>query len=318
MKVTEYFEKANGETLISFEVLPPLKGGSMKAIFDVLDPLMEFKPPFIDVTYHREDFIYKQRESGYYEKAAIRKRPGTVGICAAIMHRYGVDAVPHLLCGGFTKEDTENALIDLNFLNINNVLALRGDARKFDGKFIREPHGHQYALDLIKQINDINNGKYLDKNIENGVPTDFCIGAAGYPEKHSDAANMVSDLKFLKRKVDVGAAFITTQMFFDNQKYIDYVAMCRAAGIMVPIIPGIKPITTKGQLRALPKIFNMDIPEPLASELEKAKDDTAARQIGIEWCIQQCKELKSLEVPALHFYTMSFSSATKEVVSQIL
>ncbi|MDC3210865.1 methylenetetrahydrofolate reductase, partial [Saprospiraceae bacterium] len=272
MKVTEYFEKANGETLISFEVLPPLKGGSMKAIFDVLDPLMEFKPPFIDVTYHREDFIYKQRESGYYEKAAIRKRPGTVGICAAIMHRYGVDAVPHLLCGGFTKEDTENALIDLNFLNINNVLALRGDARKFDGKFIREPHGHQYALDLIKQINDINNGKYLDKNIENGVPTDFCIGIAGYPEKHFESPNLATDLAFTKQKVDAGADYIVTQMFFDNEKYFEYVAACRAIGINVPIVPGLKPLTKQYQLNSIPRLFYINMPEALSKEMMKAKD----------------------------------------------
>ena len=208
MKITEYFENANGKTLISFEVLPPLKGGSMQAIFDTLDPLMEFKPPFIDVTYHREDFIYKQRPSGYFEKTAIRKRPGTVGICAAIMHRYGVDAVPHLLCGGFTKEDTENVLIDLNFLNINNVLALRGDARKFDGKFIPEPEGHKFALDLVKQIADINTGKYLDSNIENGLSTDFCIGVAGYPEKHFESPNLSLDLEFTKQKVEAGADYL--------------------------------------------------------------------------------------------------------------
>ncbi len=279
---------------------------------------MEFNPAFIDVTYHREEFIERPRKDGGYDKISTKKRPGTVAICAAIMNKYKVEAVPHLICGGFSKDETENALIDLAFLGIENVLALRGDNLKNERNFVPEKNGNSNSLDLIRQIADMNNGVYQDQELQNVTETNFCIGAAGYPEKHSDAANMVSDLKFLKRKVDAGAAFITTQMFFDNQKYIDYVAMCRAAGIMVPIIPGIKPITTKGQLRALPKIFNMDIPEPLASELEKAKDDTAARQIGIEWCIQQCKELKSLEVPALHFYTMSFSSATKEVVSQIL
>ena len=205
MKVTEYFANANGQTLVSFEVLPPLKGGSMKTIFDTLDPLIEFKPPFIDVTYHREEFIYKKRDSGYYEKIAIRKRPGTVGICASIMHRYGVDAVPHLICGGFTKEETENALIDLNFLNINNVLALRGDARPFEGKFIAEPGGHPYALDLVRQIVEMNQGKYLDPNIENGEKTDFCIGVAGYPEKHFESANLKLDLQYTKAKVDAGA-----------------------------------------------------------------------------------------------------------------
>ena len=316
MKLTEYIKP--GKTLFSFEVLPPLKGKSIDSLYHGIDPLMEFNPAFIDVTYHREEFIERPRKDGGYDKISTKKRPGTVAICAAIMNKYKVEAVPHLICGGFSKDETENALIDLAFLGIENVLALRGDNLKNERNFVPEKNGNSNALDLIRQIADMNNGVYQDQELQNVTETNFCIGTAGYPEKHSDAANMVSDLKFLKRKVDAGAAFITTQMFFDNQKYIDYVAMCRAAGIMVPIIPGIKPITTKGQLRALPKIFNMDIPEPLASELEKAKDDTAARQIGIEWCIQQCKELKSLEVPALHFYTMSFSSATKEVVSQIL
>jgi len=316
MKLTEYIKP--GKTLFSFEVLPPLKGKSIDSLYQGIDPLMEFNPAFIDVTYHREEFIERPRKDGGYDKISTKKRPGTVAICAAIMNKYKVEAVPHLICGGFSKDETENALIDLAFLGIENVLALRGDNLKNERNFVPEKNGNSNALDLIRQIADMNNGVYQDQELQNVTETNFCIGAAGYPEKHSDAANMVSDLKFLKRKVDAGAAFITTQMFFDNQKYIDYVAMCRAAGIMVPIIPGIKPITTKGQLRALPKIFNMDIPEPLASELEKAKDDTAARQIGIEWCIQQCKELKSSEVPALHFYTMSFSSATKEVVSQIL
>lgn len=317
MKVTEYFEKANGETLISFEVLPPLKGGSMKAIFDVLDPLMEFKPPFIDVTYHREDFIYKQRASGYYEKAAIRKRPGTVGICAAIMHRYGVDAVPHLLCGGFTKEDTENALIDLNFLNINNVLALRGDARKFDGRFIGEPDGHQYAVDLVKQINDINNGKYLDKNIENGVPTDFCIGIAGYPEKHFESPNLATDLEFTKQKVDAGADYIVTQMFFDNEKYFEYVDACRAIGIDVPIVPGLKPLTKKYQLNSIPRLFYINMPEALSKEMIKAKDADARKEVGIEWLIMQSKELKAKGAPCLHYYTMGDVETIRRVAEAV-
>ena len=287
MKLTEYIKP--GKTLFSFEVLPPLKGKSIESLYQGIDPLMEFNPAFIDVTYHREEFIERPRKDGGYDKISTKKRPGTVAICAAIMNKYKVEAVPHLICGGFSKDETENALIDLAFLGIENVLALRGDNLKNERNFVPEKNGNSNSLDLIRQIADMNNGVYQDQELQNVTETNFCIGAAGYPEKHSDAANMVSYLKFLKRKVDAGAAFITTQMFFDNQKYIDYVAMCRAAGIMVPIIPGIKPITTKGQLRALPKLFNMDIPEPLASELEKAKDDTAARQIGIEWCIQQCK-----------------------------
>jgi methylenetetrahydrofolate reductase (NADPH) len=259
MKVTEYFEKAQGQTLISFEILPPLKGGSMQDIFKGLDPLMEFKPPFIDVTYHREEFIYKQNPAGFYEKVAIRKRPGTVGICAAIMNRYGVDAVPHLLCGGFTREQTEDALIDLNFLNVQNVLALRGDARQFESKFEPEPGGHEYALDLVKQIEEMNKGKYLDLNIENGQKTNFCIGIAGYPEKHFEAPNMELDLAWIKEKVDAGADYIVTQMFFDNQHYFNYVANCRAAGINIPIVPGLKPITKQYQLTSIPRHFFIDL-----------------------------------------------------------
>lgn len=317
MKVTEYFEKANGQTLISFEVLPPLKGGSMQAIFKTLDPLMEFKPPFIDVTYHREEFIYKKRSSGYYEKTAIRKRPGTVGICAAIMHRYGVDAVPHLICGGFTLEDTENALIDLNFLNIKNVLALRGDARKFEGKFIPEDGGHPYAIDLIRQIKDINSGKYLDTNIDNGEPTDFCIGIAGYPEKHFEAPNMGTDLAYTKAKIDAGANYIVTQMFFDNKKYFEYVKACREIGIDVPIVPGLKPITKLYQLNSLPRLFHIDLPDDLVKAVEGAGSAEARRQAGIEWSIAQSKELKEAGVPCLHYYTMGDSDTIRQIVEAV-
>ena len=317
MKVTDYFDKAKGQTLISFEVLPPLKGGSMKAIFDTLDPLMEFKPPFIDVTYHRQDFSYKQRPSGYFEKIAIRKRPGTVGICAAIMHRYGIDAVPHLICGGFSKEETENALIDLNFLNINNVLALRGDARKFDGKFLPEPDGHHYAIDLVQQLADINNGKYLDANIENGEKTDFCIGIAGYPEKHFEAPNMDFDLQWTKAKIDAGANYIVTQMFFDNQKYFEFVDKCRAEGITVPIIPGLKPIKNIKHTSFLPKFFHIDFPDELAQELLKCKTNDEVKALGIEWGIKQAKELKAAGVPCIHFYTMSNSDSVKTIAREV-
>ncbi|MCC7246473.1 MAG: methylenetetrahydrofolate reductase [NAD(P)H] [Saprospiraceae bacterium] len=317
MKVTEHFQKAKGKTLISFEVLPPLKGGSMQAIFNTLDALMEFKPPFIDVTYHREEFIYKKRPSGYYEKTAIRKRPGTVGICAAIMHRYGVDAVPHLICGGFSVDETENALIDLNFLGINNVLALRGDARQFEDKFVAEEHGHKYALDLVKQIQDINEGRYLDQTIQNGEPTDFCIGVAGYPEKHFESPNLATDLHYTKAKVDAGADYIVTQMFFDNQKYFDYVAECRAAGIDVPIVAGLKPLTRRYQLNSIPRKFFINIPEDLVREVMKAKDDAAVQQIGIEWCIEQSKALKKAGVPCLHLYTMGDTETSRKIASAV-
>lgn len=318
MKVIDYIEKAAGRTLISFEVLPPLKGGSMQTIFKLLDELMEFKPPFVDVTYHREEFIYKMRPSGYYEKTAIRKRPGTVGICASIMHRYGVDAVPHLICGGFSVEETENALIDLAFLNINNVLALRGDARAFEDKFIPEPDGHKFALDLVKQMANMNKGIYLDANISNGEKTEFCIGIAGYPEKHFESPNLSNDLHFTKEKVDAGAHYIVTQMFFDNKKYFDYVDACKAAGINVPIIPGLKPLTKKVQLSAIPRKFFIDFPQEFVGELMKAKDDAAVKEIGIEWSIQQSKELKAKGVPCLHYYTMGDTETIKRIAREVI
>ena len=317
MKVTEYFKQSKEKTLVSFEILPPLRGGGMKAVFDALDPLMEFKPPFIDVTYHREEFLYKQMPTGYYEKIAIRKRPGTVGICAAIMHKYGVDAVPHLICGGFSKDDTENALIDLHFLNIDNVLAIRGDAGKFDEKFTPEENGHSYAIDLVKQVQDMNNGKYLDDDITEGSPTDFCVGIAGYPEKHFEAPSIGSDIENVKRKIDAGADYIVTQMFFDNKHYFDYVERCRAAGITVPIVPGIKPLTKAYQLKSIPRLFHVNMPDDLVNEVNKASSKEAVKQVGIEWCIQQSKELKEGGVPCLHYYTMSDADTIKKIVSAV-
>ncbi len=316
MKITEYFKKSQGETFVSFEVLPPLKGGSMNDIFKTLDPLIEFKPPFIDVTYHREEYVYNKRDSGYYEKIAIRKRPGTVGICASIMHRYGIDAIPHLICGGFSVEETENALIDLNFLGINNVLALRGDPRQFEDKFIPEPDGHKYALDLVKQIDHMNNGVYLDSNIEKGTPTEFCIGVAGYPEKHFESPNRAMDISYLKAKVDAGAEYVVTQMFFDNSKFFRFRDECVAAGINVPIVPGLKPLTRKYQLNAIPRKFFINFPPDLVNEALNA-DEKDIKQIGIEWCIAQCKELKAAGVPCLHFYTMGDVDTTYKIVEKI-
>ena len=317
MKVTEYFKNAKDKTLVSFEVLPPMKGGSMKAIFDTLDPLMEFNPPFIDVTYHREEYIYNRKESGYYEKAAYRKRPGTVGICAAIMHRYGVDAVPHLICGGFTTEDTENALIDLNYLNINNVLAIRGDARTFEGRFIPEEGGHSFAIDLVKQIVKMNQGKYLDSSILDGEKTDFCIGIAGYPEKHFEAPNLDVDLLSVKAKVDAGAHYIVTQMFFDNQKYFDFVKKCRDLGITVPIVPGLKPLTKLYQLNSIPRHFHIDLPNDLVKAIHDAKSPESKKQVGKEWCIEQSKGLKDFGVPCLHYYTMGDVDTIKEIAERV-
>ncbi len=317
MKVTDYFKKADGETLFTFEVLPPLKGQNIRTLFDHIDPLMEFNPPFIDVTYHREEYVYKKRNDGLLERKSVRKRPGTVGMCAAIQNHYKVDAVPHIICGGFSKEETENALIDLNFLGIDNVLVLQGDVRKPDRVFVPEPDGHAYASELLSQVVDLNNGKFLDEEIENAASSDFCIGVAGYPEKHTTAPNMETDLRYLKQKVDGGADYIVTQMFFENQKYFDFVKACRELGIEVPIVPGLKPITTKRQLTLLPDLFHIDIPEALSVELEKCKDNAAARQIGIEWAIQQSKELIEFGVPTLHYYSMGKSLSVYEVAKEV-
>jgi methylenetetrahydrofolate reductase (NADPH) len=316
MKLTQKLDESN-KTLFSIEILPPLKGKSIQSIYDGIDPLMEFKPVFVDVTYHREEYIYKKRDGGYLEKVSMRKRPGTVGICAAIMNKYNVDAVPHIICGGFTKEETENALIDLQFLGIDNVLALRGDSIKTEPSFVPEPGGHAYALDLVKQITDMNKANYLDNDMKDAAPTNFCIGVACYPEKHFEAPNMISDLKYLKAKVDAGAEYLVTQMFFDNQKYFDFVKLCREYGINVPIIPGLKILSNKKQITALPKIFQCDIPQPFYEELEKCKNDEEIKKIGIDWCIQQSKELVKANVPCLHFYTMGSSDATRAVASTV-
>lgn len=315
MKVTEHI-KAAKDTLFSFEILPPLKGKSIQSIYDGIDPLMEFKPKFVNVTYHREEFIYKERENGLLEKIAIRKRPGTVGICAAIMNKYQVDAVPHLICGGFSKEETENALIDLQFLGIDNVLALRGDSIKTESSFRPHSDGHAFAEQLIHQISDMNRGNYTMDDVQL-EPTDFCIGAAGYPEKHFEAMNMAFDLQNLKRKVEAGAEYIVTQMFFDNTKYFSFVEECRKIGITVPIIPGLKPIKNLTHISFLPKFFHIDYPVELSSELLKCKDNKSVEQVGIEWGIQQSKELKAAGVPCIHYYTMSNSSSVKAIAKEV-
>lgn len=316
MKITEHINNAKGKTLFSFELLPPVKGKSITNIYDAIDPLMEFNPPFIDVTYHREDYIYKQHDNGLLEKVSYRKRPGTVAICAAIMNRYKVDAVPHLICGGFTKEETENALIDLQFLGIDNVLVLRGDARHADSSFIPTPGGHAYATDLLGQVTDMNKGRYLFED-HDAFQTDFCIGVAGYPEKHFEAPNLKADFKYLKQKVDMGAEFIVTQMFFDNKKYSEFVEQCRSNGINVPIIPGLKPITSSKQLISLPKIFHIDLPEDLTEAIQECKNEKQVKEVGIEWMIEQCKELVKIGAPVLHFYTMSNPEPTKRIAEAI-
>ncbi len=316
MKVSDHIKNSK-KTLFSIEILPPLKGKSIQSIFNVIDPLMEFKPPFIDVTYHREEFVYKKRDGGYLEKISIRKRPGTVGICAAIMNHYKTDAVPHIICGGFSREETENALIDLNFLGIDNVLLLRGDAEKTEPHFVAEKNGHHYAIDLVEQVVQMNAGNFLDDDLRGVEPTNFCIGIAGYPEKHFEAPNLNSDISHLKKKVDAGADYIVTQMFFDTAKYIAYVNKCREAGITVPIIPGLKPLTTKKQAAILPKTFFIDIPEEFLSEIEKCKTDDDVKKVGIEWAIKQSKELVKFGIPCLHYYTMGNPENIRQIASAV-
>jgi methylenetetrahydrofolate reductase (NADPH) len=317
MKVTEHITKAD-KTLLSFEILPPLKGKSIQSIYDVLDPLIGFKPSFINVTYHRSEYLYKKRGDDRFDKVFIRKRPGTVGICAAIQFKYKIDAVAHIICGGFTKEETEDALIDLSYLNIDNILVLRGDAAKNERDFIPEPGGHKHAADLVQQAVNMNKGIYLEEDSIQGYKTDFNIGVAGYPEKHFESPNLKSDLKYLKAKIDAGAEYIVTQMFFDNKKYFDFVKRCREEGILVPIIPGIKPITAASQIHTIPRTFHVEIPDALSDAIEKCKTPEDVKKVGTDWCIAQSKELVQHHVPCLHYYTMGNVDVMKKIVGEVM
>jgi methylenetetrahydrofolate reductase (NADPH) len=317
MKVTQHVENAKGETLFSFEIIPPQKGKSIQELYDNIDPLMEFKPPFIDVTTSREEFIYVNKGNGLLEKKLTRMRPGTLGICASIKHKYNVDTVPHVLCGGFTKEETEYLLVDCHYLGIDNVMALRGDAMKDEQSFVPTIGGNKYASDLVSQIYQLNQGKYLHEVMDIDNKADFCIGVAGYPEKHLESPSLQTDLKRLKEKVDAGADYVVTQMFFDNAKYFEFVAKAREMGITVPIIPGIKPIAVERHLQVLPQIFRIDLPEDLIAAIEKCKNNAEIRQVGIEWAIQQSIELKAAGVPVLHYYSMGKSENIRQIASQI-
>jgi methylenetetrahydrofolate reductase (NADPH) len=317
MKVTEHIAKAKGKTQFTFEILPPLKGQHINTLFDSIDDLIEFDPPFIDVTYHREEHVYKDSGNGLLELKVIKKRPGTVGICAAIQGKYKVDAVPHILCGGFSKEDTENFLVDLDYLEIENLVALRGDSVKSETYFTPNKDGHNYANELVNQIVDLNQGNYLDDELLNSHATNFCIGVAGYPEKHMEAPSLESDLHFLNKKIKAGADYVITQMFYDNQKFFDFVNKARAEGIMVPIIPGLKPLSTLKQLNIIPHRFHVDLPEALIKEVIKCKNNQAVRQVGVEWCIQQSKELMTSKVPFLHYYSMGKSDNIKQIAEGV-
>lgn len=317
MKVIDHINQAT-KPLISFEILPPLKGKGIQSLYNHMDPLMEFKPAFINVTYHRSEHVFKKKMDGTFEKVVVRKRPGTESICAAIMNKYNVDTVPHLICGGFGINETEDALINLNYLGIDNVLVLRGDAAKNEASFEPEPGGHKFALDLLKQVTNLNEGVYLEEELKNTSKTKFCIGVAGYPEKHFEAPNMDTDLQYLKQKVDAGADYIVTQMFFDNAKYYAFVNACREIGINVPIIPGLKPIYNKKQLTVLPKVFHIDLPTALSNEVAKCKTDEEVEKIGAEWLLQQSKDLQKSGVPVLHYYTLGRPGLICDVVKELV
>ena len=317
MKVIDHINQAK-DTLISFEVLPPLKGKGIDALYTHLDPLMEFKPSFINVTYHRSEHVFKKNADGSFQKVVVRKRPGTESICAAIMNKYNVDTVPHLICGGFGINETEDALINLHYLGIDNVLVLRGDAAKNETSFEPEPGGHKYASDLLQQVVNLNAGVYLEEGLKNTQKTKFCIGVAGYPEKHFEAPNMATDLNYLKKKVDAGADYIITQMFFDNAKYYAFVKACREIGIAVPIIPGLKPVYNRKQVTMLPKTFYIDLPTDLSNEMLRCKTDEEVENVGAEWLLHQSKDLKKNGVQVLHYYTLGKPHIVANVVKQII
>jgi methylenetetrahydrofolate reductase (NADPH) len=317
MKITEHIKKADGKTLFSFEIIPPKKGNNIQQLYDSIDPLMEFKPPFIDVTTSREEYVYIDKGNGLLDRKITRMRPGTVGICAAIKHKYNVDTVPHVLCGGFTKEETEYLLVDFDYLGIDNMMALRGDAMSHQKYFEATEGGHFYAKELVSQINDMNNGKYLNDVIESSNTSDFCIGVAGYPEKHIESPSLQTDLNRLKEKVEAGADYVVTQMFFDNQKYFEFVKAANETGINIPIIPGIKPIAVKKHLQLLPQVFKIDLPQELIDDVQSCKTNKDVRNVGVEWAISQSKELLAAGVPVLHYYSMGKSDNIKKIASAV-
>ncbi len=313
MKVIDIINRAKS-TVFSFELLPPLKGNDTGRMYRTIESLVDFDPKYINLTTHRDELEFKEMQDGSIIKRTVRKRPGTVAIAAAIQHKYGIPVIPHILCGGFSKSETEHVLIDLHFLGIENVLALRGDGIKNQHVFQPDPNGHAYANELVAQIKDLQKGKYLEPDLKNSTPLDFCIGVAGYPEKHFESPNKELDLTYLKQKVDAGADYIVTQMFFDNKVYYNFVEKCRDIGITVPIIPGIKPINLKNQLTVLPKLFSIDLPFELASELSKCKNNEDARRVGTEWAIHQSKDLVANNAPSLHIYTYGLSDNVGEIV----
>jgi len=313
MSVIDKINSAKGP-LFTFELLPPLKGHSIERIYTAIDRLVEFNPAYINFTSHRNETTYFERPDGLLEKKIVRIRPGTIALAAAVKYKYNITVVPHILCGGFTREETENVLIEMRFLGINDVLALRGDPQKGSRTFIPEKNGHAHTSDLVQQIADMNRGKYLEDNLENADPTNFCIGVAGYPEKHFEAANRQVDMVYLKNKIDAGASYIVTQMFFDNNKFCRFRDECAKAGIDVPIIPGIKPISALNDIKLLPQTFHIDLPNDLFDAVSKCKSDSEAREAGIEWAAMQSRELIKLGVPGIHYYTLGRSDNIARIV----
>jgi methylenetetrahydrofolate reductase (NADPH) len=317
MKVIDILNSSK-QPFASFELVPPLKGSDVTRLYDSIEPLMEFAPPFINVTCHRDEVEYVPNSNGTYTKMTLAKRPSTIAIVAAIMRRYPqLEIVPHVICGGASRSKVESELLDLHFLGIQNVVALRGDALPGQRFFIPEPDGFSHSSELVGMIHNLNQGQYLDPTVKNGLSTNFCVGVAAYPEKHYEATNLENDILNLKRKVEAGADYIITQMFFDNQCYFDFVEKCREAGITVPIIPGLKPISTQRQLDLLPRSFHIDIPQALVSELKKASTPEAVYQVGIEWCIAQSRDLLKHGAPAIHYYTMARPDNVCQIVRAV-
>lgn len=309
---------SNGRTGFSFEVLPPLKGRGISQLFSNIDTLREFNPLYINITTHRSEIVYKNTPDGLYQRVSQRSRPGTVAVAAAIQQKYDIPAVPHIICSGYSKIETEYALIDLNFLGITNLLLLRGDKAKHDSRFIPNENGHAHATELQLQVNEFNKGYFIDgTQMDINTGQQFSYGVAGYPEKHEEAPNLDIDIQFLKQKIDNGAQYIVTQLFFDNKKYYSFVEKCREAGITVPIIPGLKPITTRSQLTLLPKVFHVDIPMELASELLKCKDDEEAKHVGAEWCAMQARDLIANNVPSIHFYSLNATKSVAKIAKAV-
>lgn len=309
--------KTPGETGFSFELLPPLKGTGIEKLYTDIDKMREFNPKYINITTHRSEYVYKDLGDGLFQRSRLRRRPGTVAVAAAIQNKYGIRVVPHILCSGFTKEETEYVLLDLQFLGIYDLLVLRGDKAKHENAFIAEEGGHLHALDLIGQINDFNQGIFVDGSPIKKAGTPFRFGVACYPEKHVESPNMETDIYWLKKKVEAGAEYAVTQLFYDNRKYFDFVRQARLAGLTIPIVPGLKPLTKRSQLSVVPKTFNVDLPEPLVRAIEECKREEDVAKVGVEWCVAQCLELMESGVPSLHFYALGATDSVCEVAKRI-